>query len=149
MNKDLKKIADYYGCEAQRNQLIEEMAEVTAAINRPHRAEKKQLISYDTPETEITELSMNQFAIRAGAYEDVVHEIADVEVCLKQVKYLMEIDKDKLKRILDAKIARQLKRIEEEQKADVYSYDYTQHTKRPLACRRSNEPQQNSNKEGA
>lgn len=121
MNKDLMKIADHYGCEAQRNQLIEEMAELTAAINRLHRAEKKQLISYDTPETEITELNMNQYAIRAGAYEDVVHEIADVEVCLKQVKYLMEIDKDKLKRIRDAQIARQLKRIEEEQKQGLLS----------------------------
>lgn len=121
MNKDLKKIADYYGCEAQRNQLIEEMAELTAAINRLHRAEKKQLISYDTPETEITELNMNQYAIRAGAYEDVVHEIADVEVCLKQVKYLMEIDKGKLKRIRDAKTARQLKRIEAEQKQGLLS----------------------------
>lgn len=121
MNKDLKKIADYYGCEAQRNQLVEEMAELTAAINRLHRAEKKQLISYDTPETEITELNMNQFAIRAGAYEDVVHEIADVEACLKQVKYLMDIDKDKLKRIRDAKTARQLKRIEAEQKQGLLS----------------------------
>ena len=121
MNKDLMKIADHYGCEAQRNQLIEEMAELTAAINRLHRAEKKQLISYDTPETEITELNMNQYAIRAGAYEDVVHEIADVEVCLKQVKYLMEIDKDKLKSIRDAKIERQLKRIEEEQKQGLLS----------------------------
>lgn len=121
MNRDLKKIADYYGCEAQRNQLVEEMAELTAAINRLHRAEKKQLISYDTPETEITELNMNQYAIRAGAYEDVVHEIADVEGCLKQVKYLMEIDKDKFKRIRDAKIARQLKRIEAEQKQGLLS----------------------------
>lgn len=121
MNKDLKKIADYYGCEAQRNQLVEEMAELTAAINRLHRAEKKQLISYDTPETEITELNMTQYAIRAGAYEDVVHEIADVEVCLKQVKYLMDIDKDKLKRIRDAKIARQLKRIEAKQKQGLLS----------------------------
>ncbi len=121
MNKDLKKIADHYGCEAQRNQLVEEMAELTAAINRLHRAEKKQLISYDTPETEITELNMNQYAIRAGAYEDVVHEIADVEVCLKQVKYLMEIDKGKLKRIRDAKTARQLKRIEAEQKQGLLS----------------------------
>lgn len=121
MNRDLKKIAAYYGCEAQRNQLVEEMAELTAAINRLHRAEKKQLISYDTPETEITELNMTQFAIRAGAYEDVVHEIADVEVCLKQVKYLMEIDKDKLKRIRDAKTARQLKRIEAEQKQGLLS----------------------------
>lgn len=121
MNRDLKKIAAYYGCEAQRNQLVEEMAELTAAINRLHRAEKKQLISYDTPETEITELNMTQYAIRAGAYEDVVHEIADVEVCLKQVKYLMEIDKDKLKRIRDAKTARQLKRIEAEQKQGLLS----------------------------
>ena len=126
MNRDLKKIADYYGCEAQRNQLIEEMAELTAAINRLHRAEKKQLISYDTPETEITELNMNQYAIRAGAYEDVVHEIADVEVCLKQVKYLMDIDKDKLKRIRDAKIARQLKRIEAEQKQGLLSIQPSQ-----------------------
>ena len=116
MNKDLMKIAEHYGYEAQSRQLIEEMAELTAAINRLHRAGKKQLISYDTPETEITELNMNQYAIRAGAYEDVVHEIADVEVCLKQVKYLMDIDKDKLKRIRDAKTARQLKRIEAEQK---------------------------------
>ena len=126
MNRDLKKIAAYYGCEAQRNQLVEEMAELTAAINRLHRAEKKQLISYDTPETEITELNMTQYAIRAGAYEDVVHEIADVEVCLKQVKYLMEIDKDKLKRIRDAKIARQLKRIEEEQKQGLLSIQTAQ-----------------------
>lgn len=118
MDKRLIAIANHYGCETQRNQLIEEMAELTAAINRLHRAEHRQLISYNSSNAETTEFNTNQYAIRAGAYEDVVHEIADVWVCLKQVRYLMEIDKGTLKRICDAKIERQLKRIEAEQKQD-------------------------------
>lgn len=121
MDKRLIEIADHYGFEAQQNQLIEEMAELTAAINRLHRANNKQLISCDTPEAEtnLTEFHKNQYAVRSNAYEDVVHAIADVEVCLKQVKYLMEISKSTLKRIRDAKIERQLKRIEVEQKRNL------------------------------
>ena len=119
MDKRLIEIADHYGFEAQQNQLIEEMAELTVAINRLHRADK--LISCDTPEAEtnLTEFHKNQYAIRSNAYEDVVHAIADVEVCLKQVKYLMEISKSTLKRIRDAKIERQLKRIDAEQKRNL------------------------------
>ena len=121
MDKRLIEIADHYGCEAQQNQLIEEMAELTAAINRLHRADNKQLVSCDIPEAEtnLTEFYENQYAIRTNAYEDVVHEIADVEICLKQVKYLMEVSESTLKRIRDAKVARQLKRIEVEQKRNL------------------------------
>lgn len=91
MNEDIKKIADFYGYENQSYILIEEMAELTQAIIKMYR--KRWLT--DNVEEEIRHIK---------------EEIADVEICLDQIKYLLEVDDlDEIKRY---KIERQKRRME-------------------------------------
>jgi NTP pyrophosphatase (non-canonical NTP hydrolase) len=100
-NEAIKKIADTYGYDAQSRQLIEEMAELTQAINKYWR---KQL-----------ECGKREpFATKPNneEWKNIVEEIADVQICIKQVKYLLGIrDKDIIP-VLEQKLNRQLERIE-------------------------------------
>lgn len=87
MTEDSKKIADTYGYEHQSRQLIEEMAELTQAINKYWRAGEKITI------------------------DGLIEEIADVEICLEQVKYLLNIPKSIISDWKEYKIKRELDRI--------------------------------------
>lgn len=69
--EEIKKIAEHYGYEAQSNQLIEECAELIQAISKHLRAK---------------EWDKEQIAL-----ENLIEEIADVEIMLEQIKYLLQI----------------------------------------------------------
>lgn len=69
MEEEIHKIALHYGYESQSMMLIEEMAELTQAISKIRRA--KEPIDF------------------AEAFDSLVEEIADVEIMLEQVKYLL------------------------------------------------------------
>lgn len=90
MKEGLIKIAKYYGYQHQRKKLIEEMAELTVEIC--HLDER-------------------------GDYENFIHrqaiyeEIADVEVVLEQIKYLLDCEAE-VGALKQYKIDRQLKRME-------------------------------------
>lgn len=90
--ESIKRIADHYGYFNQSQQLIEEMCELTVAISHMRRC---------------------------NDYEDIAHrqavfeEIADVEVMLEQMKYLLTCD-DEVEAIKDHKIKRQLERMGQE-----------------------------------
>ena len=97
----IKKIADTYGYDAQSRQLIEEMAELTVAINKLWRVERfcdrKNIMDvkgFSYPEV-----------------KEIIEEIADTEIMLSQIKYLLgcneEVEQEK-----EGKILRQLERIE-------------------------------------
>lgn len=100
MIEEIHKIADYYGYEAQSRQLIEEMAELTKAINKLWRYENA--------------------CFNGDVYKlkhDIIEEIADVEICLEYVKYLLgcddssqqiEADVEKVKKF---KVERELERM--------------------------------------
>ena len=97
MSEKLQRIADYYGYETQSRQLIEEMAELTQAINKLWRCENgltDQQV-YMLPE------------VRCSIHLDsVIEEIADVEICLEYVKYLLNIaseDVDEAKKASNAR----------------------------------------------
>ena len=81
---DLQVIADFYGLDSQRNILIEEMAELTQALIKTTR--------------------IGEFAI-----DDVKEEMADVEIMLYQIKYLLGINTDI---VIDYKVNRQMSRID-------------------------------------
>lgn len=82
---ELKQIAEHYGLRLQMRQLIEEMAELTQVICKSER--------YDIE------------TVR----DHLVEEVADVDIVLSQVKYLLgDSEFDKIK---DAKIKRQVQRI--------------------------------------
>lgn len=100
MIEEIHKIADYYGYEAQSRQLIEEMAELTKALNKLWRYENA--------------------CFNGDVYKlkhDIIEEIADVEICLEYVKYLLgcddssqqiEADVEKVKKF---KVERELERM--------------------------------------
>ena len=79
-NEAICKIADHYGYDAQSRQLIEEMAELTQAINKYWRKDLK------CGERDIFH------TLKGSPTEDaIIEEIADVEICLSQLKFAKRI----------------------------------------------------------
>ena len=98
-NKEkIKHIADTYGYDAQSRQCIEEMAELTQAINKFWRKDLKcgKLTTLEVPSGSPQELS-------------IIEEIADVQIMLWQMAYLLNAD---VIPIIEQKLDRQLERIE-------------------------------------
>ena len=96
-------IAEHYGYESQSRQLIEEMAELTVAINKLWRVEKfcdrKNIMDvkgFSYPEV-----------------KEIIEEIADVEIMLAQIKHLLGCN-DEVEQEKERKILRQLERMKEE-----------------------------------
>lgn len=101
--QDIIAIAEHYGYESQSRQLIEEIAELTVAINKLWRVERfcdrKNIIDvkgFSYPET-----------------KEIIGEIADVEIMLSQIKYLLGCQ-DEVEHEKERKILRQLERMKEE-----------------------------------
>lgn len=93
MDNRLKTIADYYGLDSQLNILQEELSELIQAVSK----------------------------YRRGDQSHILEEIADVEIMLDQVKYLLgnpEIPRsliyESIQSIKEDKLKRQLGRIQEE-----------------------------------
>ncbi len=101
----IKLIADVYGYDAQSRQCIEEMAELTQAINKFWR---KQL-DCGRKEFEISPTVCGGILAMPKEYDNLVEEIADVKICIEQLEYLLKIE---LTPIIEQKLDRQLERIE-------------------------------------
>lgn len=97
MNEAIRKIADHYGLNAQLNVATEELAELIQAIARFRRVDENDML---------------ELAIRKNL---IAEEMADVEVMLAQIKYLMEID-ERVEAVAKYKIDRQTKRMKKETK---------------------------------
>ena len=97
MNEAIRKIADHYGLNAQLNVANEELAELIQAIARFRRVD----------ESDMLELAICKNLI--------AEEMADVEVMLAQIKYLMKID-ERVEAVAKYKIDRQTKRMKKETK---------------------------------
>lgn len=91
----IKLIANRYGYEAQSRQCIEEMSELTQAINKLWR--KK---TYGGDSKEISQSRKN-----------VLEEIADVSIMICQMKELLGVKEDDISEIINQKLDRQLERI--------------------------------------
>ena len=96
MTKDLKEklivIADHYKFDNQKEQTIEEMAELMVALNKFKRYGKIQ---------------------RKTRKKAIITEIADVYIMISQLSYLLDCENDVEKEI-EYKINRTLKNIENE-----------------------------------
>lgn len=101
----IQRIADYYGYEAQSRQLVEEMAELTKAINKLWRFERGYVTAYY--------LGYKKDAVVDILKQEIVEEIADVEICLEYVKQLLDITAEEVDEVKEAKIERELNRIAE------------------------------------
>lgn len=88
LQSDLKQISNHYGYTHQKNMLIEEMAELIQALNKLERYGRGSVFS-----------------------RNVIEEIADVEIMLAQVKYLLNVE-DEVNDIVVEKIKRQINRVE-------------------------------------
>lgn len=98
MTKKIKKIADYYKLEKQSRQLSEECAELIQATSKYMRYQESSYAS----------------TVDWKYLQDICEEIADVEVMLAQIKYLLNINPKAIEEIKKKKIDRQLERIEKE-----------------------------------
>lgn len=104
LTEGVKKVADHFGYEAQSNQLIEECAELIQAVSKYRRAKANGQYNAELA-------SKEQIAL-----ENLVEEIADVELMLEQVKYLLNIPKEDIQAGKIFKVNRTLGKI----KAGVY-----------------------------
>ena len=86
-----KETAKYYGYEEQSNQLVEECAELIQAVSKYRRAEGADK--------------------KAIALENLIEEIADVELMLEQIKYLLQIPEDELEAVKLFKVNRTRERM--------------------------------------
>lgn len=105
MNREvIEKIANCYGYEAQSRQCIEEMAELTQAINKYWR-KTLECGKYDYN-------PWDGFMTKSEQYSNLVEEIADVEIMIEEMKYLLSCEKE-VDYLIEQKLNRQLERIEE------------------------------------
>lgn len=99
ISEELKRVADYYGYDVQSIQLIEECAELTQAVIKYRRACGK---GQKTP------------VGRVEALLNIIEEIADVEVMLEQIKYLLNISEADILKIKETKSVRSRNRMQGE-----------------------------------
>lgn len=99
----IKKIARHYGYEAQSRQCIEEMAELTQAINKFWR---KQL--------DCGKKSLNNVPFGTNEEINIEEELVDVYIMILQMKYLHKISDSDFENEVKRKLDRQLRRMEEE-----------------------------------
>lgn len=95
----IKYIADHYGYEPQSRQLIEEMAELTVAINKFWR----KLGNGQSTSKSASECIDNQ-----------IEEIADVQIMIEQIKYLLGVREEEVLDVIEKKLDRQIERIKNE-----------------------------------
>jgi len=92
MMEDIHKIAEYYGLNPQMDVLIEEMAELIKALSK-----YKRITNVYCPKI-----------VKEDAIANIAEEIADVEIMLEQVKYLLNITQGDIERIKEKKVLRTL-----------------------------------------
>lgn len=102
----IEKIANHYGFKKQSGQLIEECAEIIQAIRKYNRFDEG-LITVDDILTGTNDSNM--------LIQNIVEEIADVEIMLEQMKHLLHINSGAIEDIKLKKVSRQLGRIEQEE----------------------------------
>ena len=88
-SRDVKRIADHFGYEKQKNMLIEEMAELIQALNKFDRKKDEE------------------------AYENIIEEMADVELTMEQAQYLLAADRQTIDKMKEEKIERTLLTIDQ------------------------------------
>ena len=104
MDKRIKEIAEHYKYDPQSRQCIEEMAELTKALNKFWR--KNLLCGQVKLTPELVERLKETFE-----YKDILEEVADVQIMLNQIVYLLDMD---ILEMVEFKLQRQIERIDSE-----------------------------------
>ena len=92
VDERILKIADHYGVNSQLSILQEECAELIQAVSKYRRTNDPNV--FDRMHLE--------------------EEIADVEIMIAQIKYLMKLSEKDIRGIKDTKLERQLERMRRE-----------------------------------
>lgn len=103
VEEKIRAIARHYGYEAQSRQCIEEMTELTQAINKFWR---KQLNCGKKP--------LNDVPFGSKEEINIEEELVDVYIMILQLKCLHNIPEKRFQNMLNTKIDRHLRRTEEE-----------------------------------
>lgn len=108
----IQKIAQTYGYDAQSRQCIEEMAELTQAINKFWRKQLKcglftveEIRNCGEGVSSLSELK------DTDGYKNLVEEMADVQIMLWQLEYLLNADTSI---IIQQKLDRQMEGMKSE-----------------------------------
>lgn len=101
--KKIMTIADHYGYDAQSRQCMEEMAELTQAINKFWR---NQL--------DCGKKLLNNVPFGTKEENNIEEELVDVYIMILQMKYLHKISDSDFDNEIRRKLDRQLRRMEEE-----------------------------------
>lgn len=96
---DIKFIADHYGY-SQYGQTIEECSELILAIRKYQRM-------IESGKLDINDLKKLK--------DHIIEEMADVYCMIEQLKYIIPTSTDNIESLIDSKVERQLKRIEQNQ----------------------------------
>ena len=107
MRDKIKRIANHYGFEKQSRHLTEECGELIQAVNKYYRY-NEGLITRDDILTSTNDVNM--------LIQNIVEEVADVEIMLEQIKHLLHINPAAIEEIKVNKVNRQLERIKREVK---------------------------------
>jgi NTP pyrophosphatase (non-canonical NTP hydrolase) len=99
MENKLKTIADYYKLDTQSRQLNEELAELIQANSKYLRYSENNSMNWEY-------------------LQNMCEEIADVQIMIEQMLYLLDIDNEAIEKIKMKKIDRQLERIKLEQEKE-------------------------------
>ena len=99
-------IGRHYGYDTQSRQCIEEMAELTQAINKYWRTELQRGKNLYNPWD-------GYMPNDSEEYYNLVEEIADVQIMLEQMKFFLAAGHD-VNHIIDEKLDRQIERINNE-----------------------------------
>lgn len=105
--QQIRFIANHYGFESQSRQLMEECGELVQAVNKVWRTKKKQT---HTPK---------QVVAGIKAESDLVSEIADVCIMTAQIQHLLGISDERVVRVVDIKLDREIERINKERGNDL------------------------------
>ncbi len=113
----IQKIAQTYGYDAQSRQCIEEMAELTQAINKFWRKQLKcglftieEVRNYGEGISSFSELKYTD------GYKNLVEEIADVIITIENVKHLLAIKDTDIDKIIEQKVEREMERMKSREK---------------------------------
>lgn len=104
MKEIIKIISKHYGFDAQSRQLIEEMAELTKALNKFWR---KNLLCGQIKLTP----DLVERLRKTPEYDNILEEVADVQIMLNQIVYLLDMD---IFKMVEFKLQRQIERIDKE-----------------------------------
>ena len=105
MKNKITKIANHYQFSNQSRQLAEECAELVQAVSKYYRFRNTK----NSRDEILASTEDSNMLI-----QNIVEEIADVEIMLEQMKILLNISNEAVEGVKEKKVNRQLARIEKE-----------------------------------